>query len=92
MAKGKYKSKLQEWQKRALQGGVCQRCNREVAILTVDHIVPISILDMLDDTGEMKYEKEDNFQYLCWPCNRFKAGRIDKTCWKTKEILLSLLN
>lgn len=87
----KKKTKLWEWQQRAAQGGECEKCHRQVTILTVDHIVPISILDMLDDTGQMKHEMEENFQLLCHPCNRFKSTRIDKTCPFTRSVLLKLL-
>jgi len=84
-------TKLNEWQKRANEGGTCAKCGRTLPYMTVDHIVPIAILDMLDDTGQMKYECERNFQLLCRPCNSFKSGRIDKTNPITREILLDLL-
>lgn len=90
MAK-KPKSKLNEWQKKSQLGGICAKCKRQVSLLTVDHIVPASIMDMLDDTGEMKYEREDNFQFLCYPCNKFKGCRLDKTCPKTLQIMNDLL-
>ena len=86
-----HRKRLNDWQEKAKLGGVCNKCGRTVAELTVDHIVPVSILDMLDDTGEMKWNREDNFQMLCYPCNRFKAGRIDKTDKKVLEILTELL-
>jgi 5-methylcytosine-specific restriction endonuclease McrA len=91
MAKGNRYTKLFEWQKRGQAGGLCSKCNRLVSVLTVDHIVPVSILDMLDDTGEMKLELEKNFQLICYPCNRFKGCRLDKTNPLTKELLLELL-
>jgi 5-methylcytosine-specific restriction endonuclease McrA len=85
------KSKLTEWQLRASKGGVCAGCGRNLSYLTVDHIVPLSIIEMLDDTGKMKSELEENFQLLCMPCNKFKANRIDKKNPITKQLLLKLL-
>ena len=90
MAK-KSHSKLSEWQKRASEGGECERCERTVSVLTVDHIVPLSLIVQLDDTGDMQYEFEENFQLLCHPCNKFKACRLDKSNPKTLPILRKLL-
>ena len=92
MSKIKYGTKLKEWQKRASEGGQCAKCGRHVDYLTVDHILPSFILDMLDDTGDMKLNREDNFQFLCYPCNKFKAGRLDKTDKRVRELLLELLS
>lgn len=92
MAKSKNKkSKLFLYQERAKTGGICDSCRKPFLKVTVDHIVPVSILDMLDETGEAKYEMEDNFQFLCNICNAFKANRLEKRNPKTKEILLNLL-
>lgn len=82
---------LYQWQEKAKIGGKCEKCGYWVSKLSVDHIVPISILNMLDETGEAFAEWEDNFQLICHPCNMFKANRLDKTHPKTKEILLKLL-
>lgn len=88
----KTKTKLFEWQQEAQKNHkTCAKCGR-FGTMTVDHIVPISILDMLDETGEAKYEMEENFQYLCKICNAFKANRLDKRNQFTKEVLLKLLN
>lgn len=84
-------TKLYEWQQKASKGGQCAKCGRNISYLTVDHIVPIAIIDMLDDTGLLKVEDERNFQLLCLPCNRFKASRLDKTNPITRELLLELL-
>ena len=91
MAKGKYHSKFLDWQKKGQGGGLCAKCCRVVPVLTVDHIIPIAIVDMLDDTGTMKQEWEKNFELICYPCNRFKGCRLDKTNPLTKELLLELL-
>lgn len=90
MAKKK-NSKLKQWQDRAKLGGVCDKCSRAVEILTVDHIVPVAFLDQFDDTGEAKYNEEENFALLCRPCNTFKACRFDRSNPKTKEIILKYL-
>lgn len=92
MAKNKLGTKLIEWQHKARKGGVCEMCGRIVHLLSVDHIVPSSIINSFDDTGMMQYEDEDNFQLVCLPCNKFKGGQLDKRNPKTKEILLKLLN
>jgi 5-methylcytosine-specific restriction endonuclease McrA len=85
------KEPINRWQKIAEQGGKCERCQRVVSHLTVDHIVPSSIIQSLDDTGQLHLTLEENFQFLCYPCNRLKGNRLDKTCPKTKELLIRLL-
>jgi hypothetical protein len=47
---------------------------------------------MLDKTGELKYEWEENFQYMCKTCNAFKANRLELTNPKTKKLLTDLIN
>lgn len=88
----KKQSKLYQWQQKAKEGGVCARCKRHTDYLTVDHIVPLHLIEMLDETGLMGYEDETNFQLLCHPCNRFKSSRIDRSDPKLKEVLLKLVN
>lgn len=90
MAKRK-RSKLAAWQEQARDPGYCQKCNEVVHSRTVDHIIPVSILNCLDLTGEAMYEDEENFQLLCRPCNTMKAARIDRLNPKTKEIILKYL-
>ncbi len=85
------KTKLFEYQKKASLGGICEMCKKERSYLTVDHIIPIALLEPFDSTGELKYSWEDNFQLLCHPCNRFKASRIDPNNPKTKSLLTYLL-
>lgn len=82
---------LEKWRKKAKNGGDCSMCCRYVYLLTVDHIVPTSIIDCLDDSGFMKYNYEYNFQFLCKPCNNLKANKLDKSNPKTKNVLLVLL-
>lgn len=86
------KSKISEWQKRAKQGGECARCGKYTSHLTVDHIVPKYLVEMLDETGEAVFEDEDNFQMLCPPCNRFKGNSLDKRDSRAKKVLYRLLD
>lgn len=85
------KTKLYEWQLMGQAGGYCAHCNQSHTRLTVDHIVPVAILCLLDETGRAAYEDEANFQLLCHVCNQFKANRLDKRNPKTREILLKYL-
>lgn len=85
--KEKKKSKLYEWQTRAKKGGICSTCNKNVDTLSVDHIIPISLLDLLDLSRIAKYEDEENFQLMCAPCNHFKGHRIDIKNPKTAQLL-----
>ena len=67
----------------------CCKCPR-TENLTLDHIVPQSILTSfgIDIDTEVV---EDNYQILCRPCNTFKANRLDFSTPKTKEVILKLL-
>jgi 5-methylcytosine-specific restriction endonuclease McrA len=90
MAK-KNHTKLSEWQQQAKLGGECAKCRQLSNNLTVDHVIPVSILDMLDETGEAKYEWESNYELICRVCNVFKANRLDKRNPKTVKLLKELL-
>jgi 5-methylcytosine-specific restriction endonuclease McrA len=85
------KTKLFVWQERAKEGGECAVCHHRVPRLTVDHIVPVSICEMLDATERSIYEDERNFQMLCVVCNKYKGNKIDKKHPMTKVVLLELL-
>jgi len=88
----KTRTKLAEWQQKALHEGDCSRCGKHVGQLTVDHIVPIALLDMLDATGLLRYNWEENFELVCYPCNRFKSARLDMANPKTIPLLKELIN
>lgn len=90
MAK-KIKTKLWQWQMKCKNGGICEKCLQHSNNLTVDHIIPIWIVDMLDEVGNAKYEWEDNFQFLCRICNTYKANRLDKRNPKTMKLLQDLV-
>ncbi len=71
-------------------GKKCRRCPRE-EWLTLDHIVPLSLLrDMGIDDLET-YRDHDNFQLLCKPCNQFKSNRLDFSDPRTKQLLIKYL-
>lgn len=80
-------SKLDEYQKIAKQGGVCQTCNKHSNYLTIDHIIPKHILEMLDLTGEACFGDVKNFEFVCPTCNKFKDNRLDIKNPKTKILL-----
>jgi len=90
--KAKKRTELYEWQKRCKEGGVCAKCKEHRDYLTVDHIIPVSIVKMLDVTGEAVYGDEENFQTLCSPCNAFKSNNLERENKKTKELLIKYLN
>lgn len=91
-------TKLFEWQEKVKKDfeGECANCNSKENI-TVDHIIPISILEplYLDSPAErydLIYNDEQNFQYLCKYCNVKKAGKLDIRNPKTIPLLQELLN
>jgi len=86
------KTKLGLWQKRAREGGVCEECKTWVKHLTVDHVIPISIVLALDKTGSLIYEDEENFRLICPVCNHFKANKLDIKNPKTKPLLIKYIN
>ena len=80
-------TKLHEWQQKANGlGGSCEKCGRKTDYLTVDHIVPVSFIEMLGLRNEA-YEHDWNFQLLCRACNRLKGYYFDFTNPKTFPLL-----
>lgn len=69
--------------------GICEKCGRTDR-LTLDHIVPKSIL-LCFGIDVMREMIEGNYQLLCKSCNIYKSGRLDFSIPATKEILLKLL-
>jgi 5-methylcytosine-specific restriction endonuclease McrA len=65
----------------------CTKCG-ETKMLTLDHIVPQSLLQ---DLGVFDII-EDNYQILCRYCNHKKSNRLDMLNPKTKEILRKIIN
>lgn len=87
--KKKKGTKLFEWQNRGF--GTCEKCGRGQVKLTVDHIIPVAILRMLDDGEFLVLNDEENFQLLCFPCNSMKMDRIDITNPKTANLLVKYM-
>lgn len=86
-------TKLFIWQQKCKSDTeVCSKCG-EKRHLTVDHIVPVNILEQfMLEREEVLYNLEENFQILCRYCNLMKGGRIDPRNPKTYSIILGVLD
>lgn len=85
--KAKKKTKLYEWQQRVNNGdGACSKCGRKDH-LTVDHVIPVSLLNQLCIPKEEHYDDEENFDILCRWCNRQKGAELDHLNPKTPKLL-----
>lgn len=82
--KTKKKTKLYDWQQKA-KTAQCEKCRSE-SYVTVDHIIPVSLLKELGSIDGC-YEDEENFQFLCVLCNTQKANRLDHLNPKTVPLL-----
>jgi len=72
-------------------GRVCRRCARTDS-LTLDHIIPVSLLrQLVGQDNESKYEDLENLEILCRRCNLFKANQVDMTNPKSKPLLLKYI-
>lgn len=78
-----------QYKERLKRGKACARCGK-FALLTVDHIIPRSLLSkfLSLDWGD----KEQNLQVLCEPCNKIKGGDLDYTNPKTIPLLRQLID
>ena len=81
-------AKLFEWQKKKY--GICGKCGKEKE-LSVEHIIPVSLLEQLGLKDEILND-EENFAYYCFACNRFKCSRIDMSHPKTVYLLKKYIN
>ena len=72
------------------EGTECGKCGRKEN-LTVDHIVPVSLLEQLGIYIDQDPNECENWQILCFPCNQYKKGRLDFTHPKTKPLLLKYI-
>lgn len=78
---------MQEYCARLLaENRKCEKCGREV-LLTIDHIIPISILYDLGIDSKTTVDFE-NLRVLCKPCNMLKSSHLDFSTPKTKILLL----
>ena len=89
--KAKKNTKYREWQEFAKKDDIeCAVCKRVKAV-TVDHIIPQTFQLQLD-CADGVYEDEENFQYLCSPCNVYKSNRINIADAKSIELLKKYVN
>lgn len=88
-------TKLYEYQQKIKQGNAeCSECGKK-DLLTVDHIIPVSILEPLyldSERYDLIYNDEDNFQILCRYHNAKKRNNLDIRNPKTIPLLKRLLN
>lgn len=89
--KAKKHTKLYEWQEKNKRNKqACPKCGR-IEEMTVEHIIPVRLMLELGLDEEAKND-EENFELLCYRCNRFKGGRIELAHPKTKELLQKYIN
>lgn len=75
----------------ARDGEKCRRCGK-TEHLTLDHIIPVSLLrQLIGQDNESKYEDLENLEILCRRCNLFKANQVDMTNPKSKPLLLKYI-
>lgn len=67
----------------------CPLCGK-VGKLTIDHIVPMEMLDKFG-VSPKNYLIRENLRVTCERCNGYKGNRLDFTLPETKKILQSLL-
>lgn len=70
-------------------GGVCKNCG-SINELTIDHIVPISFLEMMGINRKYSYSFKKhghNLQILCRKCNALKSYRFDWTDERTRPLI-----
>lgn len=72
------------------QNQKCDRCP-ETSYLTVDHIIPASLLIQIGIESDLMFIPE-NYGVLCKRCNWFKANRLDFANPKTKPLLKEFVN
>lgn len=71
--------------------GKCEKCPA-TDNLTLDHIIPKTmLLDMGFEPDGQDFD-EENFSCLCRRCNMFKSNRLDFSNPKTKKLLLKYIN
>lgn len=87
MAKSSKNTKLREWQEKAKAGlAECEKCHRKDHI-TVDHIIPHFLIEVLCIEKDERQNDDENFQFLCRWCNKFKGANLDHLNPKTAPLL-----
>ena len=90
--KNRYKKTKWFWALELAQSGAerCAKCG-EAQDLTIDHIVPVSLLKQFllgsVEDYDLQYNYAQNFQVLCYQCNKQKADKIEIENPRTYEIL-----
>ena len=87
MAKAQKGTKLNDWQKLGKQGGICASCTGMQTYLTVEHIIPVHLLQQMG-LIDLIYEDEENFELWCRGCNGIKGSRIDPLNPKSGPLML----
>ena len=90
--KSKKGQKLAEWHKKAKEAGVkCEKCG-ETRHITVDHIIPSSLLFAMTLSHDLSVDWEDNFRFLCRYCNSEKHSQLDMREPKTYKLMREVLD
>lgn len=82
------KTKLFQWQLDS-NNHKCVKCERPNS--TVDHIIPLFIIDGLCLDSDVFLNDEDNFQYLCRLCNMKKSNGLEPDNPKTYTLMIKYL-
>lgn len=90
--KQKHNAALGKWKVMAREGGQCAKCGIKTDYLTVDHIVPAFLVEMLDETGTAVYDDEENFELVCPPCNKNKGNMVNKRDPRVVRLLQKYLS
>ena len=81
---------MREWKKQGKEMK-CERCGcNDEEVLSIDHIIPITILYDFGLTDDEIFE-DKYLQLYCYNCNIKKGIHLDFENPKTKELLLKLL-
>ena len=86
-----YETKIQSTVKKliARDGGNCAKCGGTNE-LTIDHIIPVSFLEMMGifKKHTLSFKKHgNNLQLLCRKCNSLKSFRFDWTDKRTRPLI-----
>lgn len=78
---------LGDVQKEAALGGICDKCKVSFPVLTVEHIIPVTVLEAMGIRWEGGYDDLENFEKWCRRCNALKNYRLDFNNPKTFVLL-----